>query len=84
MIPAMDAGFDTENDWIAVLEQGLANQTVVEVFSLDGTKLQTTDILPGQPISLDVDPYNYAIHIWYQDLDIPGEPVYAAVFDFVQ
>jgi len=82
MIPAKDAGFDIENDWIAVLEQGSLNQSVLEIFSHDGTKLNTSQVLPGQPVAMDVDPYNYGIHVWYKDVTTSGEPIYAAVFMF--
>jgi hypothetical protein len=82
MFPAIAGGVDDEWDWIAVLEQGLEHETLLEIYSLDGVKRDTSDIYTGDPISVDVDPYNYKIHIWYYDTTTPGNPVTAEVFGF--
>jgi hypothetical protein len=81
MIPAISGGFDAGNDWIIVLEQGISNECFVEIFSHDGTKLKTSStLLTGVPVALDVDPYNFQIHVWYSGAGVPGSEYRAAVF----
>ncbi len=80
--PAVAGGIDDDNDWVVVLEQGGVHETIVEVFSLDGMKKDTSSVYVGNPIHIDVDPYNYKIHIWYFDTEEPGAPVRAQVLGF--
>ena len=41
---------------------GLADETILETFSIDGNETSTSEVLPGRPIAIDIDPYNYEIN----------------------
>jgi hypothetical protein len=82
MFPAVAGGVDDDHDWVVVLEQGAVNGTLIEVFTLDGYKKETSPLYIGEPLHIDVDPYNYKIHLWYYDTNLPGNPVRAQVFGF--
>ena len=80
VFPSLEGGYDPDLDWIAVLEQGLANQSLLEIFDLEGKHIATSGVFTGTPISVDVDPYNFEVHIWFYDNSLPSKPMSAAVF----
>lgn len=80
--PAVAGGIDDATDWLVVLEQGALHETLIEVFTLEGVKKNTSEIYSGDPIAVDVDPYNYKIHFWFYSSATPGNPVRAVVYGF--
>ncbi len=80
VFPSLEGGYDPDLDWIAVLEQGLADETLLEIFDLEGKHIATSETLAGTPVSVDVDPYNFKVHIWFYDSSLPSKPISAAVF----
>ncbi len=80
-----DGDYEQGFNWLAILFDDGAGGWVIEVLHIDWTSeddlaslIDITDPISGTPLSIDVDPINFTIHVLYED----GGVIKATVFDY--